>query len=49
VAEVREGSEYLARAKAALQDEVPAERKSRTALASLLRVLLSSDEFFFVD
>ncbi|HTM48700.1 MAG TPA: PSD1 and planctomycete cytochrome C domain-containing protein [Bryobacteraceae bacterium] len=49
VAEVREGSEYLARAKAALKDEVPAERKSRTALASLLRVLLSSDEFFFVD
>ena len=39
----------LAKAKAALKDGLPAERQSRAALASFLHVLLSSDEFFFVD
>ena len=48
-AEVQEGSAYLAKAKAALKDGLPAERQSRAALASFLHVLLSSDEFFFVD
>jgi hypothetical protein len=47
--EVRDASDYLLKAKAALKDELPAERQSRAALASFLRVLLSSDEFFFVD
>jgi|HigsolmetaAR202D_1030399.scaffolds.fasta_scaffold07004_2 Protein of unknown function (DUF1553)./Protein of unknown function (DUF1549)./Planctomycete cytochrome C. len=49
-AEVLEGTRYLAKAQAALEDsELPAERRPRAALASYLRVLLSSDEFFFVD
>ena len=47
--EVQEGSSYLVKARAALKDGLPAERQSRAALASFLRVLLSSDEFFFVD
>ncbi len=47
--EVRDASGYLVKAKSALKDSLPAERQSRAALASYLHVLLSSDEFFFVD
>lgn len=50
VAELAEGNQYLAKARAALKGSaVPEERMNRSALASYLRVLLSSDEFFFVD
>jgi hypothetical protein len=49
-AEVAEGSRYVTQARLALTDSgLPAERHQRAALASYLRVLLSSDEFFFVD
>ncbi len=48
--EVVEGTRYLAKAEAALKaSSVPGERQPRAALASYLRTLLSSDEFFFVD
>lgn len=48
--EIGEGSEYLIKALAALnQSDLPVERRGRAALSSYLRVLLSSDEFFFVD
>jgi hypothetical protein len=48
--EVQDGSAYLAKAERLLTNsEVPLEKQPRTALASYLRVLLSSDEFLFVD
>jgi hypothetical protein len=49
-AEVAEGISYIAKARVALKDSgIPADRMARAALASYGRVLLSSDEFFFVD
>jgi hypothetical protein len=49
-AEVQEGMIYLARAQRALRTSgIEAERQPRAALASYLRALLASDEFFFVD
>jgi hypothetical protein len=49
-AEVLDGTAYLMKADLALKkSDVPWERRQRSALASYLRVLLSSDEFFFVD
>jgi hypothetical protein len=47
--EVRDAAVYLAQAKTVLKDALPAEKQDRAALASYLHVLLSSDEFFFVD
>jgi hypothetical protein len=49
-AEELEGSAYIEKARLALAGSgLPSERIPRSALASYLRVLLSSDEFFFVD
>ena len=48
-AEERDAGDYLIKAKAALRDKVSVEKETRAALASFLRVLLSSNEFFFVD
>jgi hypothetical protein len=49
-AEVRDGAAYLAQAQAGLKDSgLPSEQHPRAALASYLRALLASDEFFFVD
>jgi Protein of unknown function (DUF1553)/Protein of unknown function (DUF1549) len=49
-AEISEGVNYLAKARAALKEsDVPAERQPRSALASYLHVLMASDEFLFVD
>ena len=48
--EIRESVKYLAGARAALKESaLPADRQPRAALASLMHVLLSSDEFVFVD
>ncbi|MDX2150245.1 MAG: PSD1 and planctomycete cytochrome C domain-containing protein [Bryobacteraceae bacterium] len=48
--EIAQGTQYLLSAKLALKDSpLPDEQKPRAALASYLRALLSSDEFFFVD
>jgi hypothetical protein len=48
--EIRESVKYLADARAALKESaLPADRQPRAALASLMHVLLSSDEFVFVD
>jgi len=48
--EIRESVKYLAAARAALKESaLPADRQPRAALASLMHVLLSSDEFVFVD
>jgi hypothetical protein len=48
--EIRESVKYLADARAALKaSALPADRQPRAALASLMHVLLSSDEFVFVD
>ncbi len=49
-AEIGECLKYLAQATAALRkSNVEAERQPRAALASLMHVLLASDEFVFVD
>lgn len=49
-AELVEGAAYIARAQAALKSSgIEPERQPRAALASYMRVLLASDEFFFVD
>lgn len=48
--EVREAREYLARARAALAGTaIPEDRRNREALASLMRVLLSANEFVTLD
>jgi len=48
--EVREGKDYLQQCEAELkQTGVPSEKQSRAALASYCRVLLSSNEFMFID
>ncbi|MBC8166837.1 MAG: hypothetical protein H7Y20_13330 [Bryobacteraceae bacterium] len=48
--EIVEATSYLGRAQLALKGSpVNIERVPRTALASYLRTLLSSDEFIFVD
>lgn len=49
-AELLEGTSYLAKARAALKTSgIEPERQPRAALASYMRTLLASDEFFFVD
>jgi len=48
--EIAECTKYLLDASAALKkSDVPADRQPRAALASLMHVLLASDEFVFVD
>jgi hypothetical protein len=48
--EVEEGEDYLKECAAAMKGtKVPTEEQSRAALASYCRVLLSSNEFIFVD
>jgi hypothetical protein len=49
-AETGQGTQYLLKARLALKgSDMPEEAIGRSALASYLRVLLGSDEFFFVD
>ena len=49
-ADIADCSKYLARATAAFQkSDLDADQRPRAALASLMHVLLSSDEFVFVD
>jgi hypothetical protein len=49
-AELRDCVQYLAKARAAFKTSgLAADRQSRAALASLMHVLLASDEFVFVD
>jgi hypothetical protein len=48
--EIREAAVYLQQTRAELQAaKTPAERLTRAALASYLRVVLSSNEFLYVD
>ncbi|HBY58508.1 MAG TPA: hypothetical protein DEH78_01720 [Solibacterales bacterium] len=48
--EIAQGTAYLSKARTALEDSpLAAEQRPRAALASYLRALLASDEFFFVD
>jgi len=48
--EVRDAHQFLAQARASLAETaVPEDRKSREALAALMRVLLSSNEFVTLD
>jgi len=48
--ELRECEQYLAHARVAFKKSgLPEDRQSRAALASLMHVLFSSDEFVFVD
>ncbi len=48
--EIRAGKDYLKECQEDLKDtKVPAEQRPRAALASFCRVLLSSNEFMFVD
>ncbi len=43
-------AEFLSQARKALEEtEVPADRRNRQAWSSLMRVLLSSNEFFYLD
>jgi len=49
-AEVQDCESYLYRARVAFKDSgLPVDRQPRAALASLMHVLLASDEFVFVD
>ena len=49
-AELQDCEQYLAKARAAFKTSgLPADRQPRAALASLMHVLLASDEFVFVD
>ncbi|HLW77911.1 MAG TPA: DUF1553 domain-containing protein, partial [Bryobacteraceae bacterium] len=49
-AEMAECANYLYRARAAFKDsKLPADQQARAALASLMHVLLASDEFIFVE
>jgi hypothetical protein len=48
--EIKTGQDYLQQCRADLKDSnIPADRQPRAALASYARVLLSSNEFLFVD
>jgi hypothetical protein len=48
--EIRDCEQYLAQARVAFRDSgLAADRQPRAALASLMHVLLASDEFVFVD
>ena len=48
--EVRDARQFLTAARASLADTaIPDDRKNREALASLMRVLLSSSEFLTLD
>jgi hypothetical protein len=49
-AEIQDCESYLYRARVAFKDSgLPADKQPRAALASLMHVLLASDEFLFVD
>ena len=48
--EIRLGEDYLARCERALHDtDTPADQRGRAALASYLRVVLSANEFLYID
>lgn len=48
--EIRTGADYLKQARSALRETgVPEDQEARAALASYLRVVLTSDDFLFVD
>jgi hypothetical protein len=49
-AELSDAAQYLDKARAALTDSnLPDDQKNRAALGSLMRVLLASNEFFYID
>ncbi|MEZ5353451.1 MAG: PSD1 and planctomycete cytochrome C domain-containing protein [Bryobacteraceae bacterium] len=48
-AELAESTAYLTKAGHAVESAVPIENRNRAALASLTRVLLASNEFFYID